>query len=79
MSIFQFGAFGMLIAAVLYFVPTVVAFARGHHNRVAILLLNVFLGWTVIGWVGALVWAAMNTAPGSGASDSRPPYDPGSS
>jgi hypothetical protein len=35
----------MLVAVlvVCYFVPTVVAFSRGHHNAGAICALNVFL------------------------------------
>lgn len=41
----------------LYFSPTLVAFHRRHPNRVAIFVLNLMLGWTVLGWVGALVWA----------------------
>jgi hypothetical protein len=43
---------------VAYFFPTLVAVLRRHRNALAIGLLNLFLGWTVIGWVGALVWAA---------------------
>lgn len=42
----------------IYFVPGIVALARQHHNAVAISLLNLFLGWTFLGWVLALVWAA---------------------
>jgi hypothetical protein len=41
----------------IYFVPTIKAYQDGKPNRQAILLLNIFLGWTVIGWVVALVWA----------------------
>lgn len=49
---------GLIVGfAVLYFVPTVVAFVRGKRNAVSILLTNLFLGWTFIGWVVALVWA----------------------
>jgi hypothetical protein len=48
--------------------PAIVAFARHHHNRWAILALDFFLGWTMLGWVGALVWALTNprhaAAPG---------------
>lgn len=42
--------------AFVYFLPAVV----GQHKRNAtsILLLNLFLGWTVLGWIAALVWAA---------------------
>ncbi|WP_204117398.1 superinfection immunity protein [Paraburkholderia sp. C35] len=41
----------------LYFSPTFVAVHRKHPNRVAIFVLNLMLGWTLLGWVGALVWA----------------------
>lgn len=51
--------FGILIAFGFYFTPTIVAKLRGHKNTVAILLLNTFLGWTFIGWVGALVWSSL--------------------
>ncbi len=41
----------------LYFIPSFVAAARNHDKRVAIFALNLVLGWTVIGWIGALVWS----------------------
>jgi hypothetical protein len=41
----------------MYFVPWIVANHRRHHNQVALFCLNLFLGWTLIGWVVALVWA----------------------
>lgn len=47
---------GMVIA--LYFLPLIVAWLRGHHNKASIFLLNLFLGWTVIGWIVALIWSA---------------------
>lgn len=53
------GALLIIIALVLlYFLPAIVAQQRGHHNTGAILLLNVLLGWTVLGWIVALVWSA---------------------
>lgn len=53
------GALIVIIAVVLlYFLPAIVAQQRGHHNTGAILLLNVLLGWTVLGWIVALVWSA---------------------
>ena len=39
-----------------YFLPSIVAAARKHRNNTAIFFLNLLLGWSVIGWVGALVW-----------------------
>jgi hypothetical protein len=51
----------LLLALILYFCPTGIAFRRGHHNRNAIFVLNLFLGWTLLGWVAALVWANTQT------------------
>ncbi len=51
-------AFVMLAMAVaLYFTPTIIAAARLHPNRVSIMLLNFFLGWTVLGWIASLIWS----------------------
>jgi hypothetical protein len=36
-----------------------VAFARHHRQSLAIFLLNLFAGWTFIGWVAALIWAVI--------------------
>ena len=47
----------LLIALAIIFLPTIIAFNRGHHNRWPIFWLNFFLGLTLIGWVVALVWA----------------------
>ena len=52
-----------------YFFPSIIAVARGHHNTLAIFLLNLLLGWTGLGWIGALVWAAT-------AVQARPPRLP---
>lgn len=52
-------AFIMLIAVfVIYFLPTFVAAKRGHPNGTSIFLLDLFLGWTFIGWLAALIWSA---------------------
>ncbi|MGI9565314.1 superinfection immunity protein [Pseudomonas fulva] len=42
----------------LYFLPTIVAAIRHHQNRVSIMLLNLLLGWTGLGWLAALIWSA---------------------
>lgn len=43
----------------IYFLPTLISFLRQHKNKLAIFLLNLFLGWTVLGWVVSLVWSVM--------------------
>ena len=46
-----------LIGLAIYVVPTVMAFQRSHPNRWIIFAINMAFGATVIGWIGALVWA----------------------
>jgi Superinfection immunity protein len=48
---------------VLYFLPSIIALARSKRNLLAIFLLNLFLGWTAIGWAVALVWAVKADEP----------------
>ena len=48
----------VLVALLIYFLPSLVAYNK--RNASAIFLLNLFLGWTLLGWVAALVWAATN-------------------
>ncbi len=48
----------LLIVAALYFIPTLVAVNRKHNSTGAIFLVNLLLGWSFLGWVLALVWAA---------------------
>jgi hypothetical protein len=47
----------LLILAAVYFLPAIVASSRHHRNRLAIGILNLLLGWTVLGWIVAMVWA----------------------
>ncbi len=47
----------------LYFLPTIIAFASNKRDTTSILLLNFFLGWTAIGWIIALVWAVKQDVP----------------
>lgn len=49
----------------LYFLPGLIAYLRSHDNAVAIMALNLLLGWTLIGWVAALVWSLLAKKPGT--------------
>ena len=44
-----------IVIIALYFLPSIV----GYNCKKAsgIIILNLFLGWTLLGWVGALIWA----------------------
>jgi hypothetical protein len=54
-SVFFFPFFG--IGFVMYFLPSLIAIVRSKRDILGIVVLNFFLGWTLIGWVVALVWA----------------------
>lgn len=53
----------LIVMMLIYPLPSVVAFARHHQNRVAILLINLITGFTMIGWVVAMVWALTAVIP----------------
>ncbi len=53
------GLLAVILIFTLYFLPTLIAFIRQHKNKLAIFLLNLLLGWTVLGWVVSLVWSVM--------------------
>jgi hypothetical protein len=46
----------MLTLFLLFFMPTIIAIARG-VSPLGVFLVNFFLGWTVIGWWAALIWS----------------------
>ncbi len=47
----------------MYFLPSIIALARSKRDLLAIFLLNLFLGWSMIGWIVALIWAAKQDVP----------------
>ena len=52
-----FYAVGSICMTILYLVPTWIAYQRRHPQSLAIGVLNLVGGWTVIGWIVAIVWA----------------------
>ncbi|MGI9459302.1 MAG: superinfection immunity protein, partial [Pirellulales bacterium] len=61
--------FWIFVLLPIYFVPSYIAFKKQKLQKTAIVVLNVFLGWTFLGWVVALVWACMED--GISAADER--------
>jgi hypothetical protein len=51
------GWFIIFVLIFPYFLPTIVAVVRRKANAGGIFVLNLLLGWTLIGWVGALIWS----------------------
>jgi hypothetical protein len=45
----------LAVLILLYFLPAIIG--RDKRDAAGIFLLNLLLGWTVIGWVIALIWA----------------------
>jgi hypothetical protein len=60
-ALFFFHFFGFWF--VMYFLPSIIALIKSKRDTLAIFLLNLFLGWSVIGWVVALIWAAKQDVP----------------
>lgn len=46
-----------LLCLGLYFAPTGIGAYRQKSNSTPIFVVNLFLGWTFLGWVVALTWA----------------------
>ncbi len=44
-------------AILTYLIPTFIAFARKVPSTASIAVINIFLGWSIIGFIVALVWA----------------------
>jgi hypothetical protein len=47
----------LLVVLALYFLPSIVAVARKVTHQGSVIVINLFLGWTFIGWVVALAMA----------------------
>ena len=41
----------------LWLLPGIIASKRRHPNAGSIWLVTIFLGWSMFGWIGALIWA----------------------
>jgi hypothetical protein len=50
----------ILAGSVIFFIPTIIAVARSRHNADLIFAINLFLNWTIIGWLIALILACSN-------------------
>ena len=50
----------LIFAFVAYFLPTVIAFCRGHGSKWGIFAMNILLGWSVIFWIWSFIWSLSN-------------------
>lgn len=49
-----------LVLIPVYFVPCFIAYKKNHKFKKQIFLLNIFLGFSYVGWVAALIWASLD-------------------
>lgn len=54
---FFLGLIALAVMGGLYMLPFIIAKHRGHHAANGILLVNILLGWTVVGWFVSFIWA----------------------
>jgi len=71
------GAILLFCCIIPYFLPTIIAFARKKDNAGGVFALNLFLGWTFIGWIASLIWAlSSNNRPTVNNYYTGPIYPP---
>ncbi|MGA8402648.1 MAG: superinfection immunity protein [Stellaceae bacterium] len=49
----------VLAIALLYMLPTLIAFGRGYSHRQDVAVVNILVGWTLIGWIAVFLWASL--------------------
>lgn len=56
-----------------YFLPTIIAIKRKSPHTAAVLILNIFFGVTLVGWIVALILASKQPQPVIVVYNSPPP------
>lgn len=49
-----------LVMVGFYIAPAVVAYLTHRQHFAVIAAITITLGWTVVGWIGALIWACVD-------------------
>ncbi len=62
----------LLLIPVFYFLPAVIACKRNARYGGSIFLVNFVFGWTVLGWIAALIWAIVESSEEQLANDPSP-------
>ena len=62
MSIGFWQLFIVLLIIAAYFLPFIIALIRDVRNKTSVFFLNLFLGWTVIGFFVLLFYASLTNA-----------------
>jgi hypothetical protein len=48
----------LFVGVLLYLLPSMIASKRQHPSANSICIINIFFGWTLVGWVLCLAWSA---------------------
>ena len=68
---------GLLIVLWVWLSPFIIAYLRGHPEKRYIFFLLVLLGWSILGWALALLWACSRIKREGEAPDEPPPQPRG--
>lgn len=55
--------FWFVIAAIcltIYFLPFIISLMRNANNTGPIFFINLFFGWSLIGWIASFIWACVD-------------------
>lgn len=52
--------FLIIITALIYFVPTIIALVKHHTYKLYIIVINIILGWTLLAWIVCLIWSLID-------------------
>lgn len=66
MSTFE-GILYLILITFMYWLPSIVGRHRGVPNLGSVAVINLFLGWTLIGWVVAMAMASRSIPEGDQA------------
>ncbi len=62
------GIIFLVVAALIYFFPAMIAWIRQHPSLAFVFMLNALLGWTVVGWIAILIWVMYGPREAGSAS-----------
>ncbi len=66
------GAVIIVTSTMMYVLPTLLAFRRERRKKWTIMAINLLLGWTLVGWVVALLMTYSYEPPPEGAPPDTP-------
>ena len=71
-NLLALGGTFLAVSFVLYFIPALIARSREVQHTIALFALNLLLGWTLIGWVAAIIWAFRGGKKTASLANSQP-------